>query len=191
MDESSAVSTSSPLPSPSGSTPTSTAATASLPTGTGANSTNASGASTSAAPSTSATVTGVKRGKQSIRAGDQKRKKLVPRCTSPSHFLIEDPNSTALHSNATTTIGSAIPSNQPTTPIPSALSADPNAPAASKLSDANARIDSYLHSIGTMYYRNQMTLGKDTNGPAEVWVSSDYDKLEVRQQHATELGMKM
>lgn len=112
---------------------------------------------------------GTKRGKQSIRASDLKRKKLVPRCSSPSHFLTEENAAAAASSSAGFTGAS---------PLPSALSSDPNAPSAAKLAESNTRIDSYLHSIGSMYYRNQVTLGKETSGPAEVWVSSDYDKLE-------------
>ena len=65
-------------------------------------------------------------------------------------------------------------------PLPSALSSDPSAPASSKVSDSSARIDGFLHSIGSMYYRNQVSLTKDSSGApaAEVWVSADYDKLE-------------
>lgn len=119
-----------------------------------------------AAPASAPAAAGSKRGKQSIRASDLKRKKLVPRCTSPSHFLLEESS------------GLPASSVSVSTPLPSALSADPSAPSGAKLADANARIDHHLHSIASMYYRNQTSLAKDASGPAEVWISSDYDKLE-------------
>jgi len=49
------------------------------------------------------------------------------------------------------------------------------------VAESGARIDAFLHSIGSMFYRHPSatTLGKaDSSGPAEVWVSADYDKLE-------------
>lgn len=128
-----------------------------------------SGAAISAAPASSSSSgpsAGSKRSAKSIRASDSKRKKLVPRCTSPSHFLIDtgnDAQGAPLHSAS----------------VPSALNADPAAPSASKLADSAARVDQYLNAIGGMYYRNHAAMQKDgAGGGAEVWVSSDYDKLE-------------
>ena len=73
-------------------------------------------------------------------------------------------------------------------PLPSALSADPSAPAGTKVAESTARIDGFLRSVGTMYYRNHMSLTKENQpgggggggaaAAADVWVSSDYDKLE-------------
>jgi len=132
----------------------------------------ASASATVAPPAApSAGTAGTKRPAKSIRASDQKRKKLVQRCTSPSHFLMD----TELGSVGS---GSSLPASSvlsSSTPLPSALSTDPNAPSATKLADSNARIDTFLHTIGTMYYRNHANMG--TNGN-EVWVPADYDKLE-------------
>jgi len=138
---------------------------------------SAAASGSAAAPAASgAPVAGVKRANKSIRASDQKRKKLVPRCTSPSHFLMEYTGA-----DAAATANPAHPPSLLSSPLPSALSSDPNAPASTHVNEAGARIDAFLHSIGSMYYRNHASLSKDASaaGPAtEVWVAADYDKLE-------------
>jgi hypothetical protein len=71
------------------------------------------------------------------------------------------------------------------------LSSDPSAPASTHTNESGARIDAFLHSIGSMYYRNHASLSKDAAaaGPAaEVWVAADYDKLEVRKPAASQRG---
>ena len=110
--------------------------------------------------------------RRGIRDADKKAKgKLVPRCTSPSHFLVDDP--TALASTAASaSAASTAPAAQLTSASTSAASL-PSASVSSRHID-KLRTDLLLSSISSMYYRPRLV----HPSAADVYVSADYDRFE-------------
>ena len=121
-----------------------------------------------------------KKGKRrGIREADKKAKaKLIPRCTSPSHFLLDEANTlqTAAHSS------SSQPSNSTAQSSSTAVSSFSASAAAASLPSTSAssrhidklRTDALLHSIASMYYRPRLV----HPSAADVYVSADYDRFE-------------
>lgn len=90
-----------------------------------------------------------------ITASDKKKKqKLLPRCTSPSHFLQED-------------------SNLPTISSQNLLNNE-IIPAVQQKNEKN-RIDQLFTAVSSMYYRSRE---QHPNG-TDIYVSAEYDKTEL------------
>ena len=112
--------------------------------------------------------------RRGIRDADKKAKaKLVPRCTSPSHFLTDDPAALVPSSS------SSSPTTYPATSSTSLASASASA-ASLPSTSANSRhidklrTDALLSSISSMYYRPRLV----HPSAADVYVSADYDRFE-------------
>ena len=110
--------------------------------------------------------------RRGIREADKKaRAKLVPRCTSPSHFLIDDPAALASASSAFPTAASS--SSAALALAPSSAASLPSTSASSRHID-KLRTDALLSSISSMYYRPRLV----HPSAADVYVSADYDRFE-------------
>ena len=152
-------------------------------------SSSATGDSTSAVTATAAvttTVSGVddesiepkKAKRRGIRDTDKKAKgKLVPRCTSPSHFLTDDSPALASASNFG---ASAFSSNASSFASLSSSSSASASAVSLPVTSANSRhldklrTDALLSSISSMYYRPRLV----HPNAADVYVSADYDRFE-------------
>ena len=112
--------------------------------------------------------------RRGIRDADRKAKaKLVPRCTSPSHFLVDDtaPASSAVASAASSSSSSS------SAPLSSSASSSaallPSTSGQSRHVD-KLRTDALLSSIASMYYRPRLV----HPSAADVYVSAEYDRFE-------------
>ena len=94
--------------------------------------------------------------RRSIRDGDKKgRTKTVPRCTSPSHFLMDDAAAAASAGSSSSSL-----------PFPSS--------SASRHAD-KLRTDALLSSVSALYYRHRSL---HPSSPQDVLVSAEYDRSE-------------
>ena len=111
--------------------------------------------------------------RRGIRDADKKSKaKLIPRCTSPSHFLVDD--STALGPAATSVSVFPSTSSAPALLASSASASQLPSTSASSRHIDKLRTDALLSSIASMYYRPRVV----HPSAADVYVSADYDRFE-------------